>query len=246
MPTLGKELLDCLPITQVDHPRPSTQLLHGGFLLGASAPLSGSRPEGSPPADHCRLNLCFQLGMGHHLAPVLAVADTTLLGTAARMVRAATAVSRVWPGYWPQDQAFLLLLPPDMALLITTRAAPPEYQLLAGPSLPSELRARAYLRRSYPSNLVNSAGRSRARRASPRRSSGSRRSTPPTSPPPASGRWETSSAACCIVRSPSGAPIRSVPCCGSTSPCGNAAPARSRTCKLWSGPWNGGRARPSS
>jgi hypothetical protein len=76
-----------------------------------------------------------------------------LLGIAALMVRAAPAVSRVWPGFWPADQAFLLLKPTDTAVLISPRTPPEEYRAITDPNLPAELRGRAYLRQQYPPEL---------------------------------------------------------------------------------------------
>jgi hypothetical protein len=78
-----------------------------------------------------------------------AAPDTSLVGIAALMVRATPAVGRVWPGYWPREQAFLLLHPTDTALLVTPRTAPPEYVPFSAPRVPSELRGRAYLREGY-------------------------------------------------------------------------------------------------
>lgn len=94
-------------------------------------------------------------------APLQQIMESSLIGIAVLMARAAPNVSRIWLGFWPEDQGFLLLSPMDTALLVSTRRPPETYVPLFEEGLPPELKGRAYLRQEYPPELDENAFRTR-------------------------------------------------------------------------------------
>jgi hypothetical protein len=78
-----------------------------------------------------------------------------MVGTAARIVRGGRALSRIWPGYWPQDQAFIFHADAEGALLISPGPRPEGFEPIPPDDLPSELRGRAF----YRPGKMNEAGR---------------------------------------------------------------------------------------
>jgi hypothetical protein len=69
-----------------------------------------------------------------------------MVETAARIVRGGKALSRIWPGYWPQDQAFIFHAAGEGALLISPGPRPEGFEPMPPDNLPSELRGRAFYR----------------------------------------------------------------------------------------------------
>jgi hypothetical protein len=85
--------------------------------------------------------------------PTLQPADSSLIRMASAMVESTPEIARVWPGFWSNDRAFLLLRPTETALLITSRTPPSEYEAVPESQLPEELIGRAYLRKEYPPGI---------------------------------------------------------------------------------------------
>jgi hypothetical protein len=73
-----------------------------------------------------------------------------LLKLAAEVQRTGPKLARLWPGYWPPDQAFVIYRPGEGALLVTAEAPPPPFAALPATQLPKPLRGRAWFR---PGNL---------------------------------------------------------------------------------------------
>ena len=66
---------------------------------------------------------------------------------AARIVDRSGALARIWPGYWPESQAFIINLPGTGGLLIM-RGNPPEgWEPMRARDVPRQLRGKAYFRR---------------------------------------------------------------------------------------------------
>lgn len=78
-----------------------------------------------------------------------------LIQTAARMVRSGKVLSRIWPGYWPTDQAFILVAAGEGALLISPGPRPTGFEPLLSKDLPPELRGRAF----YRAGTIDQTGR---------------------------------------------------------------------------------------
>lgn len=69
-----------------------------------------------------------------------------MIETAARIVRGGKALSRIWAGYWPEDQAFIFHAAGVGALLISNGPPPEGFEPVPPADLPPELRGRAYYR----------------------------------------------------------------------------------------------------
>jgi hypothetical protein len=69
-----------------------------------------------------------------------------MVQTAGRIVRGGKALSRIWPGYWPKDQAFIFHAAGEGALLISPGPRPAGFEPLPAGDLPPELRGRAFYR----------------------------------------------------------------------------------------------------
>lgn len=67
-----------------------------------------------------------------------------MLALAARLVDAAPGLAKIWPGYWPAEQPFIIYVPGQGALLISTGEKPSSFQPLAGPGIPARLKGRAF------------------------------------------------------------------------------------------------------
>jgi hypothetical protein len=67
-----------------------------------------------------------------------------MISTAAQIVRSSDSLSRIWPGYWPEDQAFIIHADGVGALLISPGARPASFEPMPDPALPEELKGRAY------------------------------------------------------------------------------------------------------
>lgn len=77
-------------------------------------------------------------------APVAAPARE-LLEVAAQVHRTGPRLGRLWPGYWPPGQAFIIYRPGEGALLVADEAAP-SFTPLLPTGLPRPLRGRAWFR----------------------------------------------------------------------------------------------------
>jgi hypothetical protein len=69
-----------------------------------------------------------------------------LLKLAAEVHRTGPKLARLWPGYWPPDQAFIIYRPGQGALMVSAKAPPPPFAALAAAGLPKPLRGRAWYR----------------------------------------------------------------------------------------------------
>ncbi len=81
-------------------------------------------------------------------APEAAVPQPSLnepmISTATKVSGAASKLARIWPGYWPRNQNFVLHAPGQGALLIGHGPAPPGFRALPSDRLPRELQGRAF------------------------------------------------------------------------------------------------------
>lgn len=73
--------------------------------------------------------------------------DPDLLDVAARIASASDRLSRIWPGYWPEGQPFVIHVAAQGALLVADERVPPGWEPLTGDNLPPSLRGRSYWRR---------------------------------------------------------------------------------------------------
>ncbi|HLL31784.1 MAG TPA: hypothetical protein VK403_12380 [Allosphingosinicella sp.] len=79
--------------------------------------------------------------------PVPAAAPAPeILKLAAGVQRTGPRLARLWPGFWPADQAFIIYRPGSGALLVSAAAGPPGFAPLAAAGLPKPLRGRARFR----------------------------------------------------------------------------------------------------
>ncbi|HEX9946019.1 MAG TPA: hypothetical protein VGA98_00605 [Allosphingosinicella sp.] len=74
-----------------------------------------------------------------------------LLKLASDVRRTGPKLARLWPGYWPPEQAFILYRPGEGALLIAGQAGPGTFAPLAAAALPKALRGRAWF---HPGDLT--------------------------------------------------------------------------------------------
>ena len=77
-----------------------------------------------------------------------------MVSAAARIRAASAELSRLWPGYWPEDQAFIIQAPGEGALLVSSAPAPAGLEPLPGTELPPPLQGVAWYR---PGTLPGSA-----------------------------------------------------------------------------------------
>lgn len=79
------------------------------------------------------------------VAPSAGAADTLLLRTAAAIVAKRDELARVWPGFWPGDDSFVLAVPGETVLVVSRGTPGSEYVRLPGlPEYPA-LEGIAYL-----------------------------------------------------------------------------------------------------
>lgn len=57
----------------------------------------------------------------------LSAAEDSLVGMARRVVLAAPEVDEVWPGFWPRQRPFILVVPGEATLLYLSRGTPPSF-----------------------------------------------------------------------------------------------------------------------
>lgn len=77
--------------------------------------------------------------------PVGPVTDGDQVSIAATVVAAGPTLAKIWPGYWPLDQAFIYHDPARGALLVSPSGArPPAFRPLSHPSTPKLLLGRAF------------------------------------------------------------------------------------------------------
>ncbi|HEX8579899.1 MAG TPA: hypothetical protein VF655_09940 [Allosphingosinicella sp.] len=69
-----------------------------------------------------------------------------MIETAARIIGGGKALSSIWPGYWPKDQAFIFHAAGEGAILVSPGPRPAGYEPLPPGDLPPELRGRAFYR----------------------------------------------------------------------------------------------------
>jgi hypothetical protein len=67
-----------------------------------------------------------------------------LIGAAGRLVDAAPGLAKIWPGYWPPGQAFIIYVPGQGALLVSTGEKPASFEPLASPGIPRQLKGRIF------------------------------------------------------------------------------------------------------
>lgn len=75
-----------------------------------------------------------------------------LIEMSARIVANGEALAEIWPGFWPEDQPFLLYIPGHAATLVFDAEPPPRF--VAPGALPSELRGRLYVYPGTPPGLA--------------------------------------------------------------------------------------------
>jgi hypothetical protein len=69
-----------------------------------------------------------------------------VVAAAAEVQTVGPKVARLWRGYWPPQQAFIIYKPGEGALLISGEAGPPSFVALDRNGLPKALRGRAWFR----------------------------------------------------------------------------------------------------
>jgi hypothetical protein len=80
-----------------------------------------------------------------------AVTRADLVSTAAKIARHSRQLSQIWPGYWPQEQAFIINVAGMGALLVSPGAKPPGFEPMADAELPPEIKGRAFF---HPGTLA--------------------------------------------------------------------------------------------
>jgi hypothetical protein len=110
-------------------------------LLGALFAFAGLASSGNcQPAGGAK-------GSGvNAAAQSVALAREDVIAMAAQVVRGSAQLARIWPTYWPEDQAFIIQIRDQGALLISSASiAPPTgFEVLSAASIPPELRGRAF------------------------------------------------------------------------------------------------------
>ncbi len=74
-------------------------------------------------------------------------AKQKMIATAAQLASASTGLSTIWPGYWPTEQAFIIHLQGEGALLVSPGPRPDGFEPLADPAVPASLKGRAFFHR---------------------------------------------------------------------------------------------------
>lgn len=74
----------------------------------------------------------------------LPLTKNELILTAAEVVRASKQLSQVWPGYWPEDQAFIINVGGMGALLISPGPKPASFKPISSSELPPEIKGKAF------------------------------------------------------------------------------------------------------
>lgn len=75
--------------------------------------------------------------------PAAAVREE-MISIATQIVRASESLSQIWPGYWPEDQAFIIHAEDVGALLVSPGARPASFEPIHEYGLPQELKGRSY------------------------------------------------------------------------------------------------------
>jgi hypothetical protein len=74
--------------------------------------------------------------------PAVTLDRSALLALAVRLVDAAPRLANLWPGYWPPEQAFVIYVPGQGALLVSTGEKPDSFHPLTDPAIPDRLKKR--------------------------------------------------------------------------------------------------------
>ena len=67
-----------------------------------------------------------------------------IVSTAAQIAGASKSLAQIWPGYWPEDQAFIIHAEGVGALLVSPGARPQSFKPMPDKDLPEPLKGRAY------------------------------------------------------------------------------------------------------
>lgn len=67
-----------------------------------------------------------------------------MISIAAEVVRSSKELSQIWPGYWPEDQAFIFKIADEGALLIAPSHGLNSFKPISDQQLPDELHGKAY------------------------------------------------------------------------------------------------------
>ncbi|HEX8124758.1 MAG TPA: hypothetical protein VF548_04175 [Allosphingosinicella sp.] len=106
----------------------SAALLFSAFVLPPSIAQPGASAAGVPAAAELAVTLD----------------RAALLALAGRLVDAAPRLAKIWPGYWPPEQAFVIYVPGQGALLVSTGEKPQSFQPLTGAGIPDRLKKRVF------------------------------------------------------------------------------------------------------
>ncbi len=74
-------------------------------------------------------------------------AKEKMIATAAQLASASTALSAIWPGYWPTEQAFIIHLEGEGALLVSPGPRPDGFEPVSDAAVPASLKGRAFFHR---------------------------------------------------------------------------------------------------
>ncbi len=85
---------------------------------------------------------------------VASAAKQMMIATAAQLASASTALSAIWPGYWPAEQAFIIHVEGEGALLVSPGLRPEGFQPLPDAAVPASLKGRAFF---HPGTLAGAA-----------------------------------------------------------------------------------------
>lgn len=73
------------------------------------------------------------------------VIDHRLVEAASKLVSVAPRLAKVWPGFWPANQAVILYNPGEVAILVSSQAPPAPFTAVPANLLPGELQGRLHL-----------------------------------------------------------------------------------------------------
>lgn len=85
-----------------------------------------------------------QEGVTFRRAETTPLTKEQITALAAQLVRASGPLSQIWPGYWPEDQAFIIHVEGRGALLVSPGDRPSGFVPMSADVLPPELEGRAF------------------------------------------------------------------------------------------------------